>query len=69
MRTAQRGQPARSGVQGVARPDRRHGRRQPGPARLGDMGPGGGDHPHPEPRCQCGQFGVALVVDGMTVVG
>ena len=64
-----RGQPAGRGVQGVAGPDRRHGRRQPGPARLGDVCGGGGDHPHPEPHCQSSQLGVAFVIDGMAVVG
>src|SRR5690242_21365628 len=29
---------------------------------------GGGDHPDTEPRCEGGQRGVALVVEGMTVM-
>ena len=69
MRTAQRSQPAGRLVEGLPGPDRRHGHRQPAAARLGEVRRRGGDHAHAEPRREFGQCGVALVVEGMAVMG
>ena len=53
----------------VPGPDSAHRHGQPTPRRFGEVGGGGGDHTEPEPRSELGQCGVALVVEGMAVMG
>ena len=69
MRTAQRCQPAGRLVEGLPGPDRGHRHRQPAATGLGEVRRRGGDHAHPEPRREFGQCRVALVVEGVAVMG
>ena len=69
MRTTKRGKVTGRLVHRVAGPDGAHRHRQPAPRRLGEVGGGGGDDAEAEPRRQLGERGVALVVEGMAVMG
>ena len=69
VRTTQRGQPARSLVQGLPGPDRPHRHGQPAADGSREMRCGGGNNAEAEPRRQRGQRGVAFIVEWMAMVG
>ena len=68
MCTSSGRQPAGRIIEGLPRPDRRHGHRQPAASGLGEVRCRRGHHTHSEPGRQAGECGVALVVDLIAVV-
>ena len=69
VRTTPGRQPAGRIVEGLPRPDGRHGHRQAATRGLGEVRRRGGDHTHTEASRKSGERGIAFIVERVTVVG